>query len=321
MNVSDKERILALVAGSSLPQEQLLAQLGISKSTYYRWLRLQAEGRLQDSNGNSHIAWNRLKPEEEQIILARARALPELTISQLVLRITDSDGVYVSESTMYRILKREGLIRPGKRLGFNIGKEYQRKTRGTHELWVIDSVCINMFNRGWYHLVTVMDEYSRFIFSWKLHLNMTVDTLYDLLQEAVDLMGMADVPMEDRTVLGSDHGASNLYWRFIEYMRLAGLKHIIASPYEYETNGEMGMNRSTMSGEITLLPKVAPGALEAVVKSFIQYHNYMRYDKTLGYVTPFHVYTGRDIKIRQRRREVKSRTLEARRQYNSAIKN
>ncbi len=226
MNVSDKERILALVAGSSLPQEQLLDQLGISKSTYYRWLKLQAEGRLQDGNGNSHLAWNRLRPEEEQIILARARALPALTIRQLALRITDSDGVYVSESTMHRILKREGLITPGKRLGFNIGKEYHRKTRGTHELWVIDSLCINMFNRGWYHLVTVMDEYSRFIFYWKLQLNMTEDTLSDLLQEAVDLVGMTGKPVEDRTTLGSGHGASNIYWRFIEYMRLAGLKHV-----------------------------------------------------------------------------------------------
>jgi len=77
VNVSEKERILALVAGSPLPQRKLLAQLGISKSTYYRWLKLQAEGRLQDGNGNSHLSWNRLRPEDEQIILARARALPE----------------------------------------------------------------------------------------------------------------------------------------------------------------------------------------------------------------------------------------------------
>jgi len=321
VNVSDKERILAMVAGSSLPLEKLLDQLGVSKSTYYRWLKLQSEGRLHEANGDSHLAWNKLRPEEEQIILARARALPELTIRQLALRIIDSDGVYVSESTIYRILKREGLVNPGKRLGFNIGKEYHRKTKGTHELWVVDSTCINMFNRGWYHLVTVMDEYSRFIFSWKLQLNMTEDTVSDLIREAGDLVGMTDKQVEDRTASGSDHGASNIYWRFIEYMRLAGLKHIIASPYEYETNGEMEMNRSTMSDEVTFLPNETPGALEAVVKSFIQYHNYMRYDNTLEYVTPFQVYTERDIKIRQRRREVKSRTLEARREYNSAIKN
>jgi hypothetical protein len=166
-----------------------------------------------------------------------------------------------------------------------------------------------------------MDEYSRFIISWKLLVNMTEDTLFDLLQEAVDLTGMTDVPVEDRTVLGFDHVASNLHWRFIEYMRLACIKRIIASPYEYETNGVKEMNCSTMSDEITLLPREAPGALGDVVKSFIQYHNYMRYDNTLGHVTPFHVYTGRDIRMRLRRREVKRRTLEARRHYNSAKKN
>jgi len=310
MNVSERERILALVAGSPLQQQQLLALLGISKGTYYRWLKMQDEGRLQGANGNSNLPWNRLRPEEEQIILDQARALPELSIRQLALRITDSDEVYVSESTIYRILKREGLVRPGKRLGFNIGKEYYRKTKRTHELWVIDCACINMFSRGWYRLVTVMDEYSRFIFSWKLQLNMTEDTLFDLLQEAVDLTGMTAVPVEDRTVLGSNYGASNLYWRFIEYMRLAGIKHIMASPYEYETNGE-----------INLSLKEASGALKAAVNSFIQYHNYRRYDKTLGDVTPFGVYTGQELSILRRRGEVKSRTLESRKRYNSAIKN
>jgi len=43
VNGSEKERILALVAGSPLPRQQMLAQLGISKSTYYRWLKLQAK--------------------------------------------------------------------------------------------------------------------------------------------------------------------------------------------------------------------------------------------------------------------------------------
>jgi len=325
MNVSEKERILALVAGSPLPQQQQLAQLGISKSTYYRWLKLQAEGRLQDANGNPDLSWNSLRPEEEQIILDQARALPELTIRQLALRITDSDGVYVSESTIHRILEREGLVRSGKRLGSNTGNVHHRKTTRIHELWVIDSACIDsacitMFNRGWHHLVTVMDEYSRFIFSWKLQLNIGQDSLFDLLQEAIDLTGMTDVPVEDRTMLGSDHKSSNLYWRFIEYIRLAGTKHIIASPYQYEANGEMEMNSSTMSGDINLSAKGAPAALVAVVKSFIQYHNYMRYDKTLGDVSPFHVYTGQDLSVLQRRREAKSRTLEARKRYHSAIR-
>lgn len=108
MNAGEKSYILALVADSGLPRRRALAQLGLAKSTYYRWLKRQAEGRLQDRRGGSGIPWNKLRPEEEDKITAQARASPELSPRQLALRIVDADGVYVSESTVYRILKREG---------------------------------------------------------------------------------------------------------------------------------------------------------------------------------------------------------------------
>jgi len=79
MSAVEKREILALVAGSGLPRRRALAQLGIPKSTYYRWLKRQTEGRLQDKKGGSPIPWNKLKPEEESTILTRARASPELS--------------------------------------------------------------------------------------------------------------------------------------------------------------------------------------------------------------------------------------------------
>ncbi len=65
MSIVDKSEILALVADSGLPRRKALAQLGFPKSTYYHWLRKQAEGRLQDKKGGSAIPWNKLRPEEE----------------------------------------------------------------------------------------------------------------------------------------------------------------------------------------------------------------------------------------------------------------
>ena len=131
MSAEEKSEILALVADSHLPCRRALAQLRLSKSTYYRWLKRQAEGRLQDKRGGSPISWNRLRPEEEGRILAQARALPELSARQLALRIVDAEGSYVSESTVFRILKREGLIKPAEIVGFKAGKEYaaRRKSR------------------------------------------------------------------------------------------------------------------------------------------------------------------------------------------------
>ena len=110
MSAAEKKRILVLVSDSGLPRRKALEHLELPKSTYYRWLRRQAEGRLQDNKGGSSIPWNKLRPEEEVTILSRARVSPELSCRQLALQLTDSDGWYVSESTVFRILKREGMI-------------------------------------------------------------------------------------------------------------------------------------------------------------------------------------------------------------------
>jgi hypothetical protein len=73
------------------------------------------------------LPWNRLRPEEEAVILAQARVSPELSPRQLALRITDSEGFYVSESTVYRILKREELIKSAEVVGFKAAREYRHK--------------------------------------------------------------------------------------------------------------------------------------------------------------------------------------------------
>jgi len=62
-----------------------------------------------------------------------------------------------------------------------------------------------------------------------------------------------------------------------------------------------------------------PGALEEAIRSFVEYYNYQRYEG-LGNVTPFDVYMGRHLEIIQHRKEVKSRTLQARRSYNGTIR-
>ena len=94
MNAADKGKILALVAGSSLPR-----RCALSHRTYYRWLARQAEGGLKDRKGGSTFPWNKLQPEEEEKLLSLCRASPELNPRQLAFTLTDTRGTYVSESS------------------------------------------------------------------------------------------------------------------------------------------------------------------------------------------------------------------------------
>jgi len=316
----EKSEILALVADSGLPRRKALEHLGLPRSTYYRWLRRQGEGRLQDKKGGSPVPWNKLKPGEVAKILAGARASPELSARQLALRLVDDEGWYVSESTVFRILKRKGLIKPAEVIGFKAGKEYHRKTKRPNELWATDCSHIKVFDWGWYYLVTVMDDYSRFILAWELKSDMAARSLVDVVQKAVDATGMTDIPVEDRTVLLSDNGAGYVSRQFGEYLRLAGLRHIVASPYHPQTNGKIERYHRSLKDEINQRPYDMPGELKEAIRTFIEYYNYRRYHEGLGNVTPYDVYTGRYLEIIRRRKEAKSKTLQERRDYNRAAR-
>jgi len=320
VSAQGKGEILALVADSGLPCSRALAQLGLARSTYYRWLERQTGGRLEDRKGGSSIPWNKISPEEETRVLAEARASPELSCRQLACTLTDGGSMYVSESTVYRILKREGLIRPAEIIGFKAAKEYRRKTKRPNELWASDCCHLRVIDWGWYYLETVMDDFSRFILGWDLKTDMTGGSLEDVVQQAVDFTGMTDVPVEDRTVLLSDNGAGYISQQFNQYLRLIGIRHITASPFHPQTNGKIERYHRTVKGEINQVPYDMPSELKEAIRAFIEYYNYRRYHEGLGNVTPYDAYTGRHLEIIQRRKEVKGRTLKARKDYNRSAR-
>jgi putative transposase len=99
-------------------------------------------------------------------------------------------------------------------------------------------------------------------------------------------------------------------------LHLVGIKHINASPFHPQTNGKIERYHWTLKDEINLVPYGMPGELKEAIRAFIDYYNYQRYHEGLGNVTPYDVYTGRHLAIMQQRTEVKSRTLQERKDYN-----
>jgi putative transposase len=317
MSAQGKAEIIAMVTNSGLPCSRALAQLKLPRSTYYRWLKRLGQDRLQDKKGGSLIPWNKIRPEEEDQILGLARESPELSCRQLAWKVTDTKNTYISESTVYRILKRAGLIKPAEIIGFKAAKEYRRKTERPNQLWATDCCHLKVMGWGWYYLVTVMDDFSRLILAWDIKVDMTGSSLEDIVQMAVDFTGMTDVPLEDRTVLLSDNGAGYISQQFNEYLHLVGIKHITAAPFHPQTNGKIERYHRTLKGEINHVPYEMPGELKAAISDFIDYYNYRRYHEGLGNVTPNDVYTGRRLAIIKKRKETKRETLSDRRSYNN----
>ncbi len=202
MSAVDKASILATVASSPVPKRQVLRELSVPKSTYCRWLK---RPQLYDRPGGSSTPWNRLTPKKQRAVLAAARELPESSCRQRATWITDNQGFSVSESTIYRILREEGLIK-SPQTQLQAGKEYHHKTTRPHQMWATDASYFNVIGWGYYYMVTVMADYSRFMPAHKLQRDMTCDSFNEVVQDAVDKTGMTEGPVADRTCLLSDNG-------------------------------------------------------------------------------------------------------------------
>ena len=319
MNAVDKLAVLTQVEVLSRHKRQALAEMGVPRSTYYRWRQVQPGQGLWLCLGDQRRPWNRLTPEEDGKILAAARESPELSSRQLAAWITDNASFAVSESTVYRILRREGLVkRPEVQLV--AGKEYHTKTTGPHQLWATDASYFRIVGWGYYYLVTVMDDYSRFILAWKLQRDMAADSLIEVIQEAIDATGMTEVPVEDRTRLLSDNGAGYVSRAFRDYLHLVGIRHILAAPFHPQTNGKLERYHQTVKREVNQIPYELPSQLEKALADFVDYYNFRRYHKALGDVTPADVLHGRREQILQRRKEVRSQTVQHRRDYNHTLR-
>ena len=321
MTAQEKAHVLAMVTASPLSAREVLRSLGIAEATYYRWKRrLQmGPGGLEDRPGGPRRAWNALRPQEEEAILKLAQEEPALSPREVACTITDQERFSVSESTVYRVLKRAGLVKPAEVVGFVASKEYQHKTSRPNQMWATDGAYLKVEGWGWYYLVTVLDDYSRFILAWRLQTNMTAASLIEVIQEAVDLTEMTKVPVVDRTTLLTDHGPGYLSRAFAEYLGLVGLRHIVASPYHPQTNGKCERYHRTVKSRVKLVPYTAPSALREAVAGFVDFYNHRRYHEALGNMTPADVYYGRREAILARRKEVKRRTIVERRRFNQRL--
>jgi len=290
--------------------------LGIPRRTYYNWVRRQKEG----GGVGRRTPWNRLRAEEEVAVVAQARGSPELSPRQLAFRVVDQLDYWVSESTVYRILRREGLVKKAVVKGFAAGKEYHRKSRRPNEMWATDCCYLRVVEWGYYYLVTVLDDFSRFILAWELHEDMTAQSLIEVVQQAMDTTGIGTVLVRDNTSLLSDNGPGYVSRAFGDYLRLVGIRHILASPFHPQTNGKVERYQQTLKGEINQVPYDMPSTLREAIASFAEYYNHQRYHEALGDVTPADAYFGRKDDIMARRKEVKRKTLEVRREYNRMLR-
>ena len=317
----EKMEIIRLVESSELSTKETLKRYEINSSTYYRWKgRLKKYGAvgLVNNKPKRTRQWNQIKPEEEQAIIEVALLNPEWSSREIALHITDNKGFSVSESTVYRRLKAQGLIKEFISKTFPASNEYKIKTTRINQQWQTDATYLKVDRWGWFYLISVLDDYSRKILSWDLKTSMTADDFSDVIEAACEFTEITELA-EQKPRLVTDNGPALISKDFGDYLEAKGVGHILAAPFHPQTNGKIERYHKSAKEKILLHVWETPEELKAEIASFINWYNTRRYHEGIGNVTPDDVYYGHRESILKERAALKKKTLLERREFNGKM--
>ena len=313
---SEKLEILRLVEQSHLPVRRTLEKLGIPRSSFYRWCDLYQTGgleALEDRPPRPDRVWNKIPDDIRDEVAKLALDEPELSPRELATRFTDVKGYFVSEASVYRLLKARDLISSPAWIVVKAADEFKDKTTAPNQLWQTDFTYLKVIGWGWFYLSTILDDFSRFIVAWKLCGTMKADDVTQTLELALQSCGLDDAPHSNRPRLLSDNGPSYISSELAGWLEKQRIPHVRGAPCHPQTQGKIDRSHQTLKNRILLENYYLPGDLEANIEAFVDHYNYRRYHESLGNLTPADVYFGRGQTILIERERIKRATIQNRR--------
>ncbi|WP_170556149.1 IS3 family transposase [Ruegeria atlantica] len=313
---SEKLEIIRLVEGSHLPIKRTLEKLGIPKTTFYRWYDRYLVGgpeALEDRRPTPSRVWNRIPQPMREKIKDLALKESDLSPRELAVQFTDTEKYFVSEASVYRILKSYDLITSPAYVVLSAADEFHDKTSRPNQLWQTDFTYLKVIGWGWFYLSTILDDYSRYIIAWKLCTTMKTEDVTDTLDLALQASGCDQATVLHKPRLLSDNGSSYISGELAEWLEDQQMSHTRGAPYHPQTQGKIERWHQTLKNRILLENYYLPGDLQQQIDAFVDHYNHGRYHESLQNLTPADVYFGRGQTILKQRERIKQKTIETRR--------
>ena len=289
---------------TTLPATCLVGWIGIGRGKFYQW-------RVRYGRVNEHNAWIPrdfwLQQWERDAIVACFKDHPTEGYRRLTYMMMDADIVAVSPSSVYRVLRGAGLMRPWNGKPSRKGTGFVQPLT-PHEHWHVDVSYINI-SGTFYYLCSQLDGCSRYIVNWDIREAMTEGDVEIIIQRAHEKYP------EAKPRIISDNGPQFIAKDFKEFIRICGMTHVRTSPYYPQSNGKIERWHGSLKREC--IRPGTPLSLEDarhLVAGYVEHYNTVRLHSAIGYVTPKDKLLGREDEIFAARDRKLEAAREARKQ-------
>jgi putative transposase len=137
----EKLEIIRLVEQSHLSVRRTLRHLGVPLATFYRWYEGYRAGgpqALPDKPSRPGRVWNRIPDTQRARIIDLALAEPDLSPRELAVRFIQQERYFVSEASIYRLVKAHDLITSPAFIVVKAADAFHTKTTTPNQLWQTD---------------------------------------------------------------------------------------------------------------------------------------------------------------------------------------
>ena len=318
---SEKQEIIKIVVRSESGVNKTLREIGLNKSTFYNWYKVYSEkgvDGLAPCKRTSNRQWNTIPQEQKNLVVELALEFPELSSRELAYKLTDEQQIFISESSVYRILKGRGLITTPEHIFLSASDEFKNKTCFVNEMWQTDFTYFKIIGWGWYYLSTVLDDHSRYIVHWELCEGMKVQDVKRTVDRAII---KARIKTKQRPRLLSDNGSCYIASELKDYLKENyNMDQVHGRPMHPQTQGKIERYHRTMKNVVKLDNYYSPEELIAALEKFVNMYNNERYHESLQNLTPADVYYGRGELILKEREKIKLESFKKRKEEYEKMK-
>jgi len=307
----EKLEIIRLVESSDLPLKRTVKELNVSTSTFYSWYNKFLEGgpdALEDKKCRS--TWNKIPESYRTKVIEVALDRSEDSPREVATFMTDNSGHFISESSVYRILKAVNLITSPNHILVKAANEFKDKTTRIHQMWQTDFTYFKVEGWGWFYLSSIMDDYSRFIIHHELCTTMKTPDVERNVEAALIKTGL---PEGRRPKILSDNGSCYISEDIKDFMKEKGITQVHGAPNHPQTQGKIERYHRSMKNVVKLHHYYSLSDLKKAIDEYIEYYNNERYHESLNNCTPASVYNGTNKIILEQRRLLKQKSMKQRR--------